>query len=251
MIEISTQPISTDLVIAQAKPDQEAVKDLDTRAQATIVSLLGDKNQVWLGRPEAFDLLSLSKASGKELPATLMLIMQTSDLVVIQLACSFRPAPQCQFVRATVRVWLECEASQADQPIAYDLFPREVVLPVSYKRTLSVSPELKLGFEKVSQLEASAFSLERSRTYVVYEPEIISFGVGDSCPGWDFNKTVSRPIRGVKDLFILVKKPRSIPLKVRFDVSAWVQTYIGKIPLSTFFLSGSDKPLIQESFVLI
>lgn len=251
MIEITSRLISTDLVTAQAQVDQEVIKDLDTRAQATIVSLLGDRNQVWLGKPEAFDLLSLCNASGKDPPISLMLMMRTADLVVIQLACSFRPAPECQFVRATVRVWLECDVGSVDQPIAYDLFPREVVLPVSYKRTFSVSPELKLGFEKVSQIEASAFSLESSRTYVVYEPEIISFGVGDSCPGWDLNKTVSRPIRGVKDLFILVKKPRLVPLKARFDVSAWVQTYIGRVPLSTFFLSGSSKPLIQESFVLV
>jgi len=251
MIPIQTTPLTITLAVAGGRPDPEVVRKMNARAQATITSLLGDKNEVWLGQPEVFDLVSLGLLSGTNLPANLVAMAKSADLLVTQLACSFRPAPDCEFVRATVRAWIESDSLSSERPIAYDLFPRSVEIPISYKRAFSLKPDLTFSFEKVAQLEVSAFDTEVSYSYLKYEPEITAFGTGEANPGWDFNKTKSRPIRGVKDLFVLLKKPKGSPLAVRFEISAWVQTDLGGIPISTFFLSGSDKPLAEEKFILL
>jgi len=248
-IGIQVPPIQNTLAQAVGHPDPEVLKSINTRGHATIISMLGDENELWLGKPEVFDLLSLYQLSGQSLPPQLALISGAADLLMVQFACSFRSAPECEFVQATVKILMQGDINSRETPVTQDVFPREVDMPISYKRSISVSPELKIGCQPVPQIEASAFSYERSSEYLKYEPEITAFGVGESNPGWDFNKSRARPIRGIKDLFVLIKKPRMAPLEVQFDVSALVQTSFARIPLP-FFLSGSDAPLITERYVL-
>jgi hypothetical protein len=250
MIELFAPPIHDTLASVNTLPDPAVLRNYTVRDRATVTSLLGDANQIWLGKPEVFNLVALFQKAGTELDPHLAMIAESADLYVVQFACSFRPAPQCQFVQASVNIHMVADNSDANPPVAYDLFPRAVELPVSYKRLISVSPNLKMSFCKVSQLEVSAFRAEASDEYLRYEPEITAFGVGESSPGWDLNKSKSRPIRGVKDFFVLLKKPKTTAVECVFDLSAWVQTYVGKIPLSSFFLSGSDKPLASERFTL-
>lgn len=250
MENIVFSPITETLVVSSGKPDDTFMKDLNARAYTSIKSLLGDKNEIWLGKPKAFNLNELGMISGKPLPANLQILNKNYDLVVLHFACSFRPAPECEFVESSIRIHLGKDSNYREQPYAYDIFPRNVELPVSYKRKFSLTPEFKISFEKVMQIEASAFTTEVSNDYLKYEPEITAFGVGDCNPGWDLNKTKHRSIRGVKDLFALVCKPKGAKILSSFTVSGWVQTDIGNIPLSTFILSGSDKPLATELYEL-
>lgn len=251
MITISTKQIAEDWMRIYAQPESEVLDQLNVRDKGTVTSLLGDKNEIWLGRPEVFDVRPLLPAKVPQ-GEFLRQILQTHDMVLIQFACSFRPHPQCEFVRATVQVHIENEVEQVEQPIAYDVFPAEVMMPVTYRRSFSISPSLKLGFVQVAQVEVSAFKKESSREYIIYQPEIVGFGKGESCPGWDFNRTSSRKIIGMKDLFISIKKVKHSPIRLRLSVSnVFVQTNIGRIPLSTLFLSGGEEVLFEEQYIIV
>lgn len=249
-LECSLSTIQKTLVKAQGRADKQTLRELNVRGHTTISSVLGDQNELWLGKPEVFDLFSLYQSSGLSLPQRFAALHGLSDLLVVQLACSFKPAPECEFVQATVRVLMQSLSHSHEVPVALDLFPRNVDMPVSYKRSISVSPHLQISSQQVLQIEASAFSHEASSEYLKYEPEITAFGVGESNPGWDFNKSKARAIRGIKDLFIFIKKPQGSPIEIQFDVSAWVQTSFAKIRLPSFFLAGSDTPLLTEKYTI-
>lgn len=240
------------LIVAAGQPDESVLEQLKVRGGAEIKSLLGDKNEVWIGKPQAFDLLSLFAVEKKRPSAQIEAQAVHADFVLVQFNCSFRPAPDCEFIRASVRVWLEPEPpAQADEATAYDMFPREVESKVTVKRSFSASPELKLSFVKLAELEFAGVKVEQTQEYIAYEPEITSFALGTKAPGWDLNKSKARPIHGNKALFIVVQKPKGVSLSGRFELSATVQTNIlGRIPLSTFILSGGTRPVIDERYRL-
>ena len=231
---------------AVGMPDLEAIKDIASRSHGRIKSLLGDNNEIWIGKPQLFDLLELGRLSSKSLDPRLELLAKSYQLYVVQTTVSFRPAPDCQFVRGTLKVNIN-SADQGEKPIAIDLFPRNVESPLYYQRKYTIKPKLTFEFSKVSHVEASAVEASKSVSYVKYEPEISSFGVGESIAGWDFSKAAYNYLRGPKDLFLLIKKLIHQTVKINFDLSAQVRTDIGDIPLSTFILSGSiDRPITSE-----
>lgn len=247
MISIDAQPISENFI--SARPDVTAIAEPAFRAHTKVTSLLKNHNEIWLGKPQVFNLVALYQASGEKLPANIQILSQKFDLIVTQLSCSFRSAPECEFVRATLRAWMETKSVSADKPIALDMFPIAVEVPVSCKRGFSIAPEIKLSFAKVLQVESSAFDAEISQKYIKYEPEVTAFGLGESSPGWDLNKTNARTIRGVKEFFILIKKPIGVLLNMKFEMSAEVKTEIGAIPIPRF-ISGTGRLISEESFLI-
>lgn len=251
MINVTTSQLTEEWLKIYAQPEPSQYDELNVRAKGTISSLFGEQNEIWLGRPHAFDLRSLPITDGSPEEAYARQLLQSSDLILVQFACSFRSAPECNFVRATVTIAMRNAFEHARCPIAYDMFPIEVMMPVTFKRTLSISPNVKLDFAKVAQAEVSAFKVENASEYIVYQPEIVAFGKGESTAGWDFNKSSSRSILGVKDLFVLVEKPRLVPAQLYLSVSnCEVQTTIGRIPLPSLFMTGGKGPFAQESLTI-
>ena len=253
MIELQASAPASAPILAKATGhmDEQLLEQLQVRGEAAVSSLLGDKNDVWLSRPEAFNLLALATAQKAPVSPIIEAQASTYDFIHLQFHCSFRPAPECEFIRASVQVHLDADVARHSRAaIAYDMFPREVETPITVKRSFGVSPEIKLSFAMVAELSGTGVKANISNEYIAYEPEITTFALGDHAPGWDFNKTKARPIRGSKTLFLIVKKPKDAPLFGRFQLAAMLQTNIGRIPLSTFFLSGGDKPLIDESYCI-
>ena len=252
MIEISTKQIVDTWTTIIAEPDQETLEKFNIRDKGIITDLLRAKNEIWLGKPEVFDLRTLLP-KGDSYQALLTSSFQFHDFVLLQFACSFRPASSCEFVRASVQIFMLNEMGQTDDIIAYDIFPHEVFMPVTYKRNLSISPDLMLSFAKVLQVETSAFEYQNAQEYVIYQPEITAFGKGTNEPGWDFSKSSGRAIQGIKDLFLVIKKPKSTIVKLRFNISnCKVRTdKIGIVPLPKVFFSDSKGTLIKEEYILI
>jgi hypothetical protein len=125
-------------------------------------------------------------------------------------------------------------------------------MPISYNRAVSIKPELKIDLAKIAQVDISALKLENSKAYIIYQPSITAFGKGTNAPGWDLVKNTSQSILGVKDLFLLVKRKKSKQFRFSIKLSnCQVQTNIGKIPLSTIFLTGKDKELIEDKYITI
>jgi hypothetical protein len=247
VINISTQQITKEWAVVHAKPDSDFLENLAVRDKGTINSLLGDQNEIWLGQPEVFHLRNFFGEENKHLRK----VLEDHDLILIQLSFSFRPAPECEFIRASVKININNKATNVKQkPTAFDMFPKEVVMPITYKRSFSVTPNLKLNFTKVAQLEASAFKLENATEFLIYQPEITAFK-GENILGWDFNQTSSRKLIGVKDLFAVIKRERAAPVSLQISISdCYVQTnIIGKVPLSTLILSGGGT-LIEKEFMI-
>lgn len=237
MITVKANPITEEWAIIDAKPDQQTLDDLIVRGPVVVKSLLGDSNQIWMGRPE---VLGIQKD-----------ISNCYDLVLIQFACSFRPAPECDFVSATIQIEIEDQLPSKESPIVHDIFPREVVMPVTYKRTFAFDPNAKISLEKIAQIEVSALKLENSSEYILYQPQITTFGKGTEQFGWDFNKTKSQKIIGVKDLFFVVKKLPNHTAILHFKImECFVQTYIGKVPLSSLLLTGGEGIFYQKDYLL-
>jgi hypothetical protein len=250
MIELEATHVETipELFEVVGEPSEESKKRLEdtVRGEAVITSWLLDKNKIWLGKPQAHNLLNLAQESGESLPPTMTTQVANADFILVQFACSFRPAPDCEFIRASMQVHLE-----ADGAIAYDMFPREVGTTITTSRKFSISPEFMFKFAKTSEIGLSGIQAEKSIEYIIYEPQITPFALGESTPGWDFNKTKAKPIQGTRELFLIVKRPRGVPVYARFELSATVQTNVGRIPLSTFFLlSGGYSPLIDERYLI-
>jgi len=252
MIEIHPVPPETmpTMLAAEGYPDEKLVEQIKLRSGAVIESLFGAKNQVWLSQPESINLLALTDKRKDALSPFIMAQANQADFWLIHWACSFRPASGCEFVRASVEVRLETDAPAAPAgAIAIDMFPREIETPITLKRSLGLSPELKFSFAEVVNAEASLAEIGSSTEYIHYEPEITTFALGEPTPGWDFNKTKARPIRGSRDLFLLVKKPRATALWGRFQLTATLQTSIGRIPLPRFVAGKTAKPVIDERYL--
>ena len=249
MNTIPVEQITEDWIKIYAQPEPKVIDQINVRDKGVIKSLFGDQNEIWLGRPQAYylkDLLPVDEDQNQVLKHLSLMY----DMILMQFACSFRAASGCEFVRATVQVHMGNVEQGIESPIAYDIFPIEVMMPVTYKRTLSLNPSLALGFEKVAQIEISAFQQENSEEYILYQPEIVGFAKGESEPGWDFNKSSSRKCQ-IKDLFVLIK-PKLSQTRLCLSVSnCQVQTNIGRIPLSTLFLSGTEGVLFTEEYIIV
>lgn len=251
MSDFYAVPVQDTLVSVDGRIDLVQIENLTIRDHTSIKSLLGDVNEIWLGKPNVY---KLNEEKQKLIHPNRDNLLEETDefeLIVVQLAASFRPASQCEFVRGSLKITLETSSGYAT---IRDLFPKNIGIKSSYKRAFSVSPNLTMAFNTFAQIDTSGISVSNSEEYIKYEPELTAFGSGESSGGWDFNKTKMRSISGIKELFILLEKPKAVPLQARFELSAWVQTNIQlgiTIPLSTFVLSGSDKPLAKESLTIV
>ena len=251
MIELYAKPSEelSELFTAEGLLDEQTLESFSVRSTADIRSLLDDPNRVTLSRPECIDVVELSTKHRLQLSPFIASQVPQYDFWVVRWACTFRPSPSCEFVRASVAIELsQSRSAIKGNAVAYDMFPRSVDIPITVKRTYSVSPEIQFKFTESIEGKVTLGSAERSSEYTVYEPEITAFGFRESSAGWDFDRTRARPVRGIKELYLLVKKPKGDPLWGRFKLSASVQTNVGRVPLSTFFLSGGRKPVIDEHY---
>ncbi len=253
MINFKAKPVvqMAELLVAEGHPDKDLLEQIKMRSSALITSLLGDKNTVWLSKPVSYDILAYAQKHQIKLPVLISSQSDKADFIVVQWACSFRPAPECEFIRASVQVHLHSPTqTHTERAVAVDMYPGDIKVPITVKRSFGVSPNMKLKFLKVLEGETSLGNIEKSSEWLSYEPQITTFALGEPTPGWDFNKTKAMPIRGSKSLFLLVKKPKGAKLWGSFSLSASLQTNIGRIPLSTFFLTGGTTNLINERYLL-
>lgn len=253
MIELQTTPPEqmSELLTADGQLDEKALESIKLRNTATIRDLLDAPNRITLSRPECFDLIALSATQGVRLSPMIASQGDRSDFWAVHWACTFRPSPTSEFVRASVAVQLELTPPTPNsEAVAYDMFPRDVKTPITVKRGFTISPEIQFKFGEIAEASAKVGSAERASEYALYEPQISAFALGESTPGWDFERTKGQAVRGVKELYLLVKKPKGNALWGRFKLSAAVQTNVGRIALSTFFLSGGRKPVIDERYRL-
>ncbi len=225
----------------KSSPDYDVIKNF--RHRSTIENVLGSQSEVWLSKPKIIEV-DKSSLSGE-------LKIKTggaySKLYLLYCTCSFRPAPDTDFIRAGLRMRLSQDTNIKCNVI--DLFPRDVDMTSNYKKEFKLSPSLKLSFEKVGGAEIALGEVSKAKEYVRYDPEILAFGTGDAEFGWDFNRSMSRPIRGIKDLYALFGAGDGL-VTLQYFLTADIQTKLGKLSLPAFFDANDGSPLISKKIAL-
>lgn len=243
-VDIFTEPIEQPLVETLGVISEEALKELATREKSVLKDILGARNEMWLGRPRVYDITHYAS----ELDTAPLSELKGDRIYFVHCMCSFRPASKCEFVRASLRIFLEGMWAHEVPAVALDLFPRDIYVPVTYRRTFKVAPSLTIGAQKLIEAKLSLIEGEISREYVAYEPEIVAFGSYESEFGWDFNRTKARTLRGMRDLFFIAQGSDSS--EVRFQFTATIQTRLGPLPLPEFVNPSNGSSMLYERFRL-
>jgi hypothetical protein len=177
---------------------------------------------VTLGQPQCWNLSHLLREKGQPIPAELALLLPGADFYLVQLACSFRSAKNAQIEWARLTAYLRPKTGQ-ENPIAFDLYPREIYDKNSVSLKIAIAPSLKFAPFGGSLGEAVT-NIE----FTKLEPVIISHGVLESIPNWDYENTKNYPLRGSKFGYLIVKKPHSAEaVRLTLDIVADVVTRHG------------------------
>lgn len=175
---------------------------------------LRDLAVVTIGQPETWPLVALY--SPGTIPLPIQAKLNEADFYLVALACSFRPVHKENYIQwARFRAYLVPDGA-GRQPLAYDLYPREVIQEVKHQIKVSFSPTLKFH-----EVEASVGSLEFGLNYVEIQPLISGTGVGQPDPMWDYEVAKGVRVQGCKVMYVLVKAPKGMPsARVILDLAA-------------------------------
>jgi len=212
---------------------RENIKKGRCRDNAEITNIAGRKNHVAVGKPYCRKLTDVFEAENQTIPITLKEFCDKYDFYLVVLSCSFLPDPDCKFIWARFGVDLNAYIDGKrlkENPIAYDMYPDEVLNEVTVKSNLTFSADLKLCFSVINNEEKIEHT--NSKEYIRYEPEITAFGYQTSSVAWNFKSTSSKDISGNKrNLVIVVQTPKNSSIKGKFLVGAEIKTNNIFIPL--------------------
>ena len=206
--------------------------------EGEINTIFDKRNKVAVGIPYYENLISRYIEEKEEIPHEVKKMMKDYDLHYVSLSCSFLPDSGCRFVWARFGIELSAKSKSgeafAEKPIAYYMFPDEVLNERKYKRDMNLEPELKIKLFEVVETGMKT-GVSESSEFVVYEPQIFAYGVRRSSVSWDFKSTKEKGIWGNKYLLLIVRAPKDSRVMGKFLLGAEVETYIGNwitIPLA-------------------
>lgn len=196
-----------------------------------ISTLLGKKNRLSVGTPETWNLVDLFKEKRVDIPAEVKLSLDEYDFYQVRFVCTFKPDKDCKFVWARFGLKLSSiddkKGTENKFPVAHDIFPKEIYEEVKVRRNFSIGPNFQ--YKDFVQVGIGSGSKQE---FIRYEPEIISYGLLQYDPCWDFRKSKSKDfIIGDKELFMILKAPKGTKLEVKFEFGAEVHTFLGILPM--------------------
>jgi hypothetical protein len=234
MLNASIPPSKGLLFESILEPSIPAVNELRSKIEVDegeIVSLRGKTNRVAVGLPYYENLTSRLQALNEEIPYEIKRLMNDYDFHYIRLTCSFLPDNDCIFEWARFGVDLNATSRSNEltlKPIAWDMSPHEVLNEIKCKREISFTPELKFGIVPDILDAEIGGGVTESKEYVVYEPQITSFGLNRSDVVWQFTKTKEMGIWGNKSLLLVVRTPKGSEVKGRFLIGAQISSRLSK-----------------------
>lgn len=133
-------------------------------------------------------------------------MLKQFDFHLIFFYCSFRPLTDENRVKwARFRAMLLSDSATGAQPIAFDLYPQQVVQEVKYQVKVTFSPLLKF-----QELEASFGSAEFGFEDIEQIP-LISGTIGTGFdPTWSCEAGRKRGVEGEKRMYLLIKAPKGL-----------------------------------------
>ena len=181
---------------------------------------------VSIGQAETWTLQDFYAPS--KLPRPIRTKLSQADFYLVRLSCSFRPVHEESRVEwARFRAALLPHSSTGAQPIAFDLYPQQVVQEVKHQVKVTLSPSLKF-----QELEASLGSAEFGFEYTELIP-LVSAAIGAGFdPSWDYGAGPKREVQGTKWMYLLVKAPKGMTSgRALLDVEADVLVRGVRLPV--------------------
>ena len=202
--------------------------------EGEINTIFGRKNKIAVGVPYYKNLVSRLIEEKQEIPHEVKQMIDDYDFHFVSLSCSFLPDNRCRFIWARFGVELNAISKEAgellkEKPIAYDMFPDEVLSKTIYKKDISLSPKLKLDLS-VIKTDMEPGKLNTQKEFLIYEPQIFAFGLRRPGVAWDFKSTAEKGVWGNKrNLLLVLKTPKKSKVKGRFIFGAEVKVNVGKL----------------------
>jgi len=218
--------------------------------EGEIRTLRGKKNKVAVGLPYYENLTSRLQNLKEEIPYEIKKQTDNYDFHYVRLTCSFLPDNDCRFewARFGVDLKLKGKASVQTKPICWDISPSEIFSTIKYKRNINFTPDLKFKIiPEVLDAEIKG-GIDESKEYVVYEPQITSFGLNRSNVIWEFRNTKERGIIGNKSLLLVIKAPKGIKVNGRFLIGAEVSSKLSK--WFPYPVKNSDDKVVNVEYAL-
>jgi hypothetical protein len=200
----------------------------DWRAQGKgedIRDLVRDLPVVSIGQPETWSLGDLYAPN--ELHPLLRTKADEADFYLVRFSCSFRPQRKqrgVEWARFLVRLLPD---RLAQQPVAYDLYPREVTYEAKRDVKVTLGPSLK--FQEVeAKLGEVGFGLQ----YPELQPAISASGIGEAIPSWDYEEAKGLKVLGSKWMHLLLKVPQGMEtVRATLDVAADIRVWSWRLPV--------------------
>lgn len=198
------------LVERQLEPaDDEALEQSARDWQSRGVKLapreaLRSMPVVSIGQPETWTIQDFYSSS--KLPRPIRTKLSQADFYLVRLSCSFRPVHEASRVEwARFRAALLPHSSTGAQPIAFDVYPEQLVQEVKRQIKVTLSPSLKFR-----ELETSLVSAEFGFDYTELIP-LVSGTIGAGFdPSWDYAAGPKREVMGTKWMYLLVMAPKGL-----------------------------------------
>lgn len=198
LIECPLEPVSDDAL-------NQSARDWQSRGvKVASNEVLRSMPVVSIGQAETWTLQDFYSPS--KLPRPIRTKLSQADFYVVRLSCSFRPVHEESRVEwARFRAALLPHSSTGGQPIAFDLYPQQVVQEVKRQIKVTLSPSLKFR-----ELEASLGSAQFGFEYTELIP-LVSAAIGASFdPSWDYRAGPGQEVQGTKWMHLLVKAPKGM-----------------------------------------
>jgi hypothetical protein len=198
LVERQLEPVSDDAL-------RQSARDWQSRGVNLAPSeALRNMPVVSIGQPETWTLQDFYSPS--KLPRSIRTKLSQTDFYLVRLSCSFRPVHEESRVEwARFRAALLPHSSTGAQPIAFDLYPEQMVQEVKRQIKVTLSPSLKFR-----ELETSIGSAEFGFEYTELIPRV-SGTIGASFdPSWDYVAGPGQDVQGTKWMHLLVKAPKDM-----------------------------------------
>jgi hypothetical protein len=137
--------------------------------------------------------------------------------LLVRLSYSLSPAKSFEIEEAQISAALTCIGS-VSEPVAFDVFPREVTEESKTDVKVKLEPSLKL-----EEVKASVASVEANIRIPKVDPVLTTSGIGGANPTWFFRKHRSHPIVGTRMVYAIVAYPSTaaqMTIKVNLAVKA-------------------------------
>lgn len=114
------------------------------------------------------------------------------------------------------------------QPVAFDMYPKEVKEETQTDLTVTINPNLSFG----EAIEASLGSVGATIQLAKIEPVVIASRMGQSDPTWIFRRHRRHPLMGSRVVYMIVAYPSMAQtMRLSIKLTATISTRYGPIPI--------------------